>query len=121
MNFSINFLDIYGAVTTVVVKTSVNIREILKIIDEWLYMLGDQLMDESSFSAARKFRTYLKRLGFNAKISGKMFAGKQLNVRLETASISSMDAADVSEDMISLPVGLHSTKYLEDEILEEEK
>lgn len=108
MDIVVNFVDIYGGETSVLFRTKESIRSMISTIDDFLYLIGDSLIDESSYSAARRFKTFVKKIGWMVRKLSRASNKEDVTVILPSGEIiPSMKALrdkEVAEE-ISLPIG----------------
>jgi len=106
------FEDMYGGTSSIFIGLNEDSRTLHDVIEDFIYIVGDQLSDASAMSTARKFRAYAKRIGYPTEVNSRRPASENIIVDLASASIS---PPMQSGDELRLPTHDSSIQNVDDD------
>jgi hypothetical protein len=99
----INFKDAYGGVANVHVQANEDFSKMADLLDDFMFITGDDIIDLSAMLVARKFATYLTSLGYINHLNSVERANKQMTFDISSGSIS--PSVNVDTEELRLPTG----------------
>jgi len=86
MSCKVVLVDMYGGASNVYIATC-NPTKLSGLLEDFIFVVGDQLSDADSYSAARKLQVYLRSANVRSKLNSQDLASDLFQVDLKSATI----------------------------------
>jgi len=115
MSIRVVFQDSYGSFSNVFTPFNEDPGTMSARIQDWMYMIGDELIEENALSAAKKFSVFLENIGYPTERNSDMPATNQLLVDLASATVSPSYAPSGETEIPHLRERLEELKRLSEQ------
>ena len=106
----VNFTDMYGGTANVHLKSVEEYSKMYDVLEDFMFIAGDEISDMSAMIAAQKFSRMMDRLGYMHTTNSVDPATKDLTLNLTSGNISpSVESSSMDLQEIKLPIGLRES------------